>query len=128
MNLKCLSKNKTIIIAISSFALAALIYNYSTVIFQEANPYPEIKAIFQLTFDQAAMVKLSGSGNKYLTKSRGGPLAVNAFMKDRGYEYTEQMGSGYFYKSADQIVVLSRRQYSRFYTIWTINESSRLLK
>lgn len=45
MIFKNLFKNKAIIIAIISFALGALIYNYSKVIFQEGNPWPEIKAI-----------------------------------------------------------------------------------
>jgi hypothetical protein len=97
---------------------------YSPVIFQEGNPWPEIRAISQLTFGGSDMVKLSGSDNKYLTKSQGGPQAIDVFMKDRGYEYTDQMGSGYFYKSSDKTVVLTRRQYSRFYTIWTLSDST----
>jgi hypothetical protein len=124
MIFKNLFKNKVIIIAIISFALGALIYNYSKVIFQEGNPWPEIKAISQLTFGGTDMVKLSDSDNKYLTKSQGGPMAVDAFMKDKGYEYTDQMGSGYFYKLSDKTVVLVRRQYSRFYTIWTVSDST----
>jgi hypothetical protein len=124
MIFKNLFKNKVIIIAIISFALGALIYNYSKVIFQEGNPWPEIKAISQLTFGGTDMVKLSGSDNKYLTKSQGGPMAVDTFMKDRGYEYMDQMGSGYFYKLSDKTVVLVRRQYSQFYTIWTVSDST----
>ncbi|MFA6486053.1 MAG: hypothetical protein WCT40_01640 [Candidatus Magasanikbacteria bacterium] len=124
MIFKNLFKNKAIIIAIISFALGALIYNYSKVVLQEGDPWPEIKAISQLTFGGSDMVKLSGSDNKYLTKSQGGPKTVDAFMKDRGYEYTDQMGSGYFYKSSGKTVVLTRRQYSRFYTIWTMSDST----
>ena len=124
MIFKNLFKNKAIIIAIISFALGALIYNYSKVIFQEGNPWPEIKAISQLTFGGTDMVKLSDSDNKYLTKSQDGPKAVDTFMNDRGYEYTDQMGSGYFYKLSDKTVVLVRRQYSRFYTIWTVSDST----
>jgi hypothetical protein len=124
MNFKNLFKNKTtIIIAIIAFALGVLFYNYSKVIFQEGNPCPQIKGIAQLTFGKANIVKLSGSDNRYLTKSQGGPMVDEEFMKDRGYEYTDQMGSGYFYKSSDKNIVLTRRQYSRFYTIWTIAEN-----
>ncbi|MFA5173501.1 MAG: hypothetical protein WC435_03860 [Candidatus Paceibacterota bacterium] len=124
MILKNMFKNKGIIIAIISFALGALIYNYSPVIFQEGNPWPQIKGISQLTFGGSDIVKLSGSDNRYLTKSQGGSMTVEAFMKDRGYEYTDQMGSGYFYKSSDKTIVLTRRQYSRFYTIWTVPDST----
>jgi hypothetical protein len=123
MILKFLSKNKTIMLAIISFALGALIYNYFPIIFQEGNPWPQIKGITQLTFGESDMVKLSGFDNKYLTKSQGGPMVVDTFMTDRGYEYMDQMGSGYFYKLSDETVILTRRQYSRFYAIWTMSDS-----
>ncbi len=119
------SKNKKVLLLVSAFILIAGIFLslYSSVIFQEGNPWPQIKGIAQLTFGKSDMVKLSGSDNRYLTKSQGGPMAVEEFMKGRGYEYTDQMGSGYFYKSSDKNIVLTRHQYSRFYTIWTINEN-----
>ncbi|MFA7662332.1 MAG: hypothetical protein WCX88_00245 [Patescibacteria group bacterium] len=121
MNFKKIFKNKAIIIAIISFALGALIYNFSAVIFQEGNPWPEVKGIIKLNFTKADIVKLAGSDNKYLTKSNGGPKIIDDLMKSKGYEITDQMGSGYFYKSSDGDVVLTRRQYSRFYTIWNLN-------
>jgi len=76
MNLQNLLKNKAIIIGIVSFAFGALIYNYSTVIFQEGNPWPKIKGIVQLTFSGSDIVKLSGSDNEYLTRSKGGPGVI----------------------------------------------------
>ena len=120
------SKNKKVLLLASTVILIAGVFLslYSSIIFQEGNPWPQIKGIAQLTFSGSDMVKLSGSDNRYLTKSQGGPMAVEAFMKNRGYEYTDQMGSGYFYKSSDKTIVLTRRQYSRFYTIWTIAENN----
>lgn len=120
------SKNKKILLLASVIILivGAFIFLYSSVIFQEGNPWPQIKGIVQLTFGGSDMVKLSGSDNKYFTKSQGGPMTVEAFMKDRGYEYADQMGSGYFYKSSDGNIVITRRQYSRSYIIWTITEGS----
>ncbi|MFA5359024.1 MAG: hypothetical protein WC310_04385 [Patescibacteria group bacterium] len=117
-------RNKTIIIAIVSFALGALIYNlFSPVIFQEGNPWPQIKGITELTFGKSKIVKLSGSDNKYLTKNKGGWEVADSLLKNKGYEFTEQMGSGYFYKSSDSNAVMTRRQYSRFYIIWAITEN-----
>lgn len=117
-------KNKTIIIAIISFAMGALIYHlFTPVIFQEGNPWPEIKGIAQLIFSNAAIIKLSDSDNKYLTKSKGSWETVDRFLKSKGYEFTDQMGSGYFYKSPDSNIVMARRQYSRFYVIWVIVEN-----
>ena len=124
MTFKDLFKNKAIIIAIISFALGALVYNFSSVIFQEGNPWPQIKGITQLIFGKSDIVKLSGSDNKYLTKSRGGWDAIDGFLRNDGYEFSEQMGSGYFYKSSSSSIIMTRRQYSRFYVIWTIDESN----
>jgi hypothetical protein len=120
------SKNKKVLLLISVaiLVLGIFMFFYSPVIFQEGNPWPQIKGISQLTFGGSDIIKLAGSDNRYLTKSQGGPMAVEAFMKERGYEYTDQMGSGYFYKSSDNTIVLTRRQYSRFYVIWTITKNS----
>jgi len=120
------SKNKKVLLLISIIilVLGVFVFFYSSVIFQEGNPWPQIKGITQLTFGKSNIVKLSNFDNKYLTKSKGGPAVVEAFMEDRGYEYIDQMGSGYFYKSSDETIVLTRRQYSRFYTIWTIAENN----
>ncbi|MFA7216423.1 MAG: hypothetical protein WC095_00345 [Candidatus Paceibacterota bacterium] len=120
------SKNKKVLllIFIIILVLGVFVFFYSSVIFQEGNPWPQIKGITQLTFGKSDIVKLSGLDNKYLTKSQGGPMAVETFMKDLEYKHTDQMGSGYFYKSSNKTIVLTRRQYSRFYTIWTIAENN----
>jgi len=120
------SNNKKILLLVFAILLlvGAFLFLYSPVIFQEGNPWPQIKGIAQLTFSKTDMVKLSGSDNKYLTENQGGPRIVEAYMKDGGYEYIDQMGSGYFYKSSDKTIVLIRRQYSRFYVIWTITKNS----
>jgi hypothetical protein len=94
------------------------------VIFQEGNPWPQIKAIVQLKFSNADIVKLSDSDNKYMTESKNG-MAMHDFMKDRGYEFVEQMGSGYFFKSpAGQSAVAVHKYYSHYYSLWTITENS----
>jgi len=123
MTFKTPSKNIAIIIAIVSFALGALIYNYSKVIFQEGNPWPEIKGIAQLKFSGKDIVQLSGSDNKFMTESKNG-TTIHDFMKDRGYEFTGQMGSVYFFESqAGQKAIATHKYYSRYYSLWTITEN-----
>ncbi|MFA5048121.1 MAG: hypothetical protein WC516_03805 [Patescibacteria group bacterium] len=124
MNFKNLFKNKAIIIGIISFALGALIYNFSSVIFQEGNPWPQIKGMVQLKFGDSDIVKLSGSDNSFMTESKNGTM-IHDFMKTRGYEFTEQMGSGYFFKSTTgQTAIATHRYYSRHYSLWTITENN----
>jgi len=76
-------------------------FMYSPIIFQEGNPWPQIKGIIQLKFSGADIVQLSGSDNKFMTESKNG-MMIHNFMKTMGYEFTEQMGSGYFFKFSDR--------------------------
>ncbi len=116
-------KNKTIIIAIISFALGVLIYNYSQIIFQEGNPWPQIKGIFKLNFGNKDIIKLDIGENKYISKSDN-PEIIKSFMKSRGYDFTEQMGSGYlFVKNNLNKVIVTHKYYSRFYSLWSITEN-----
>ena len=125
MIFRYLLKNKKVllpVIALVSLIAVIFLSIYSPIIFQEGDPLPQIKGIIQLTFGKSDMVKLSGSDNKYLTESGGGWEIMDNYLKERGYEFVEQMGSGYFYESFDDNIVLVRRQYSRFYAIWTFSE------
>lgn len=124
MNLKYFPKNKAMVIAITSFVLGALIYNYFAVIFQEGNPWPQIKGIVQLSLTNKNVVKLSGGENRYITKSKNGSEIIKSYMKDRGYNFTEQMGSGYFFESdSGTSAVVTHKYYSRYYSLWGINEN-----
>lgn len=118
------NKNILFIIFLLVLMIGFLVFMYLPVIFQEGNPWPEIKGITQLTFGKSNMVKLSGSDNRYITRSQDGSQVVDVFMTDKGYKYSNQMGSGYFYKLSDKTVILTRRQYSRFYTIWTMTDGT----
>ncbi len=95
---------------------------YSSVIFQEGNPWPQIKGIVSLNFGNSDVVKLSIGDNKYITKSNH-PELIKTFMKDKGYEFSEQMGSGFLFKSTEKKAVAVHRYYSRFYSLWSITES-----
>jgi len=120
------SKNKKFLLVTTLVVLVigVFIFMYSPIIFQEGNPWPEIKGIIQLKFSGADIVQLSGSDNKFMTESKNG-MMIHNFMKTKGYEFTEQMGSGYFFKSpTGQSAVATHKYYSRYYSLWTITENS----
>lgn len=120
------SKNKKILLLASAIILVAGIFLslYSSVIFQEGNPWPQIKGMVQLKFGDSDIVKLSGSDNKFMTESKNGTI-IHDFMKTKGYEFTEQMGSGYFFKSTTgQTAIATHKYYSRYYSLWTITENN----
>jgi len=109
-------------ILLAVFVLAFLLYR--PVIFQEGNPWPQIKGIMQLKFGDADIVKLSDSDNKFMTESKNGTM-IHDFMKTKGYEFTGQIGSGYFFKSTTgQTAIVTHKYYSRFYSLWNITENT----
>lgn len=125
INMMMFSKNRKIlllILATISLIVGVFLALYSSIIFQEGNPWPEIKGIAQLKFGDSDIVQLSGSDNKFMTESKNGTMIHN-FMKTKGYEFIEQMGSGYFFKSATgQTAVATHKYYTRYYSLWTIAE------
>ena len=119
------SKNKKILLIISLviLVLGVCVVFYSNVIFQEGNPWPQIKGVTQLNFGNKDVVKLDIGENKYITKSDN-PEAIKSFMKEKGYDFTEQMGSSYIFKSSTgQSAVVAHRYYSRYYSLWIVNEN-----
>jgi len=105
------------------FILSILLYR--PVIFQEGNPTPLMKGIGQLNFTQDKIVKLNMNGDRYLTKSNNGQEVIKSYMQDKGYAFTEQMGSGYLFKSTTgKSAVAIHKYYSRFYLLWNITENT----
>ncbi len=97
---------------------------FSPIIFQEGNPWPQIKGMAKLSLGKEEMVKLSASDDKYMSPSSNGQEIIKSFMKDRGYDFTEQMGSGYMFKSSSgESAIATHRYYSRYYSLWNITEN-----
>lgn len=100
-----------------------LVLLYRPVIFQEGNPWPQIKGIAKLNIENIDITKLSRYDNKYMTNSKNGQEVLMNFLKNQGYKFIEQMGSGYFFQNdiGDRLTV-THKLYSRFYSIWTLSE------
>ena len=120
------SKNKKALFIVSFIilGLGLFLIFYSSVIFQEGNPWPQIKGVTRLTFGNNDIVRLDPEENKYITKS-GSSEPIKSFLKKRGYDFTEQLGSGYFFESpTGASAVATHRYYSRYYSLWTISENN----
>jgi len=93
---------------------------YSPVIFQEGNPCPQIRGMVELGIGHKDIVEISV--NKYMTRSANGSEEIKIFMKEKGYDFKEQMGSGYVFESLEgRSAVVVHKYYSRFYSIWSIS-------
>jgi len=119
------SKNKKVLLiaSLAILVLGVFMVFYSNVIFQEGNPWPQIKGITELSFSNKDIVKLDSQENKYITKSDNFET-IKSFMKEKGYDFTEQMGSAYLFKSniATNAIVV-HKHYSRYYSLWIVNEN-----
>jgi hypothetical protein len=119
--------NKKRILICLGILLAALVlifFLYQPVIFQEGNPGPLLKGIMRLNFTQDKIIKLEMDGDRYLTKSRNGQETLLSLVNEQGYEFTDQLGSGYFFKDKDDNALLAtHRYYSRFYSIWNLTRT-----
>jgi len=119
------SKNKKILLLVSVtiLLLGIFMFFYSPVIFQEGNPGPQIKGIAQLTFSDKDIVKLDVGENKYITKSNNSEI-IKSLMREKGYDFTEQLGSAYLFESPTRTsAVAYHRYYSRYYSLWSIAEN-----
>ncbi|HZJ40768.1 MAG TPA: hypothetical protein VFD16_00700 [Candidatus Saccharimonadales bacterium] len=95
---------------------------YKPVIFQEGNPTPLLKGIIQLNFSRDKIVRLDMDGDRYLTKGKNGQEVLVNLLNNQGYEFIDQMGSGYFFKdNNDNALLATHRQYSRSYSIWSLS-------
>lgn len=97
---------------------------YSKVIFQEGNPWPEIKGIVKISLSNQKVVKIlesSEEGTWYMAKSSTGREDFIKFMESNGFTLYDQMGAGYLFKTADQKTrTVIYRHYTRFYGIWKV--------
>jgi hypothetical protein len=118
-------KNRKVLLLVSAIILAAgtFIFLYSPAIFQEGNPWPQIKGALELNFTNNNIVRLSGAENAYMTKSGNGQEVIKKFMEDKGYAYMEQMGSGYLFESLTESAIVTHRHYSRYFSLWNITET-----
>jgi hypothetical protein len=102
------------------------VFNYKT-IFQEGNPWPQAEGIAELIFSDNDLVNLSSAG-RYLSWTDNGRESFIESMEEKGYRFVDQLGSGYFFEnsSGDQVLATSR-QYSRWFSLWNIEDADSYL-
>lgn len=121
--LKTNKKLKIAFLVIVSIILL-FFYFYSPIIFQEGNPVTLFKAVIELNISPQDIIELDSGVGKYLTKNKNGQEVLENKLKENNYRFIEQLGSGYLFRNDNfDMLIVTRRQYSRFYSIWTIGES-----
>ncbi len=91
---------------------------FAPIIFQEGNPIPIFIGIVKLNTSEDSLVQISHNPDRYISKSSNGREEILGLMKENGWTFTEQGGSGYFFVKDEFKRVVTARQYTRKYVIW----------
>lgn len=91
-----------------------------TLISQERNPILLIKGIIELNTGNEEFIKLSENPIQYICKVEKGEEKLINFMKNDGWKFIEQNGSGYFFKKKDKSIIIKSSNFTKRYLIWKI--------
>ncbi|CEG28816.1 hypothetical protein [Bacillus sp. B-jedd] len=87
---------------------------------QEENPMRHLLAIMKVDFTTSQYEKVSKDefGNIYISNSSHRPL--KDYMRQHGWKFTEQYGSGLEFEKDGNKTVVVLRHYSGFYNLWHV--------
>lgn len=91
---------------------------------QEGNPFPYLRSIMKLEISNNGKEKVVDGQHeaRYISEFKVKyPYGIAIeFMESKGWEFKEQMGSGFIFEKNGQEVVVETRQYSKQYYIWDV--------
>ncbi|MFF2445687.1 hypothetical protein ACFVSW_01205 [Neobacillus sp. NPDC058068] len=113
-----------IILALGS---TIIISSFGSVLFQEGNPVPLMVSAIKLHLYDSEYVQFSKTEkrSRYLSKNSGDSRydIVKEFMKSKGWNYEEQMGSGLIFVKDGEEAIVETRQYSKYFIIWDVQKA-----
>jgi len=117
-------KKVLIVLLLLILLFIGFILRFGSALTQEGNPLPYIIAIikYELSNNGYEVVLETTNETRYISKfEKKYPLGmVKEFMKTRGWEFKEQMGSGLVFEKDKETITIETRQYSKHYFIWDI--------
>lgn len=112
---------KIYLLLIIVFILLSLFLFNKDVIFQEGNPISVLKGIIQLN-GTSTFVRIKDNPITYVTKTGNSEELFNYIKKEYNVVFKEQMGSGHIFEGSEKSVILTSKQYTRFYQIWEYSD------
>lgn len=93
---------------------------YKDVIFQEGNPLPVINGMFRLN-ETNSYVLIDENPIVYLTKTNNKDELFEYIQKQYDIKLKEQLGSGYIFEGENIRLIMTSRQYTKFYQVWRLS-------
>jgi hypothetical protein len=118
---------KKILIVLIIVVLLPIVYIYlrfGSALTQEGNPIPYLSAIMKLELSNNGKEKVEDGQHevRYISEFKVKypyGIAIES-MKSLGWEFKEQMGSGFIFEKNGQKTIVETRQYSSQYYIWDV--------
>ena len=120
-----MSKKKVVLLSVVIFTLLSVCFLYATFdgVFQEGEPIPVLKGIFQLHTKNIVFSQISSEPKKYIARV-GNEKVFEEFAKVQGWKFIEQLGGMLIYQdgSGNQIQVYFYAV-SMFYTCFEVENT-----
>ncbi|RNB88619.1 hypothetical protein EDM59_05760 [Brevibacillus nitrificans] len=114
----------TIVLSVFIIAAGFIVLRFGSALSQEGNPVPILVSISKLEFTNSNFEQFFESDKKlrFVSKNSGEFRydVVKEFMKEKGWDYKDQMGSGLIFENDKQTIIVETRQFSRHYFLWDI--------
>ncbi len=102
------------------FVLAIVGY-YNTVLFQEGNPLPILRATAKLETTQAEILPVKPE-RRILLQKAGPEDPLNEYMLEKGLSFKERLGSAIFYQDdGGSVLLVDSRMFTRRYIIYELS-------
>lgn len=113
----------TLILLIILFMLIIFI-KFGSALFQEKKTLPILYAIFKLELTKSEFVPYSQTDEamKYVSANIGEARydSIKNFMKEKGWSFREQLGSGLIFERNEQITIIETRQFTKDFILFII--------
>lgn len=89
------------------------------------NPIPILSSIMKLELlnNDYQLFSDKPIRNRYVSETGDHQYDfVKEFMKEKGWEYKEQMGAALVFEKGGENIIIETRQYSKYYFIWNVPE------
>ena len=99
-------------------------FRFGSALTQEGNPVPYLIGISKYELSNNGYEEVLETTNeiRYISEfEEKYPLGMaKEFMKNKGWKFKEQMGSGLVFEKDKETITIATRQYSKHYFIWDI--------
>ncbi|WP_342547605.1 type II toxin-antitoxin system HicA family toxin [Paenibacillus sp. FSL P2-0089] len=112
-------------IILFSFIGASVLLGVLGALYVNSIGYNNVKHMYRLESAGKSVIRIDSempSRERYLTKEKGNPKELlKSRMEREGWVYSQQEGSGYFFKKDGREEIVTTQQWNHFYIIYSLN-------